>query len=374
MAVDWQEVRREFPALENWTYLNTATFGQLPRRASDAVARHLGHRDELACGDFLDWYNDADRIRGSVAELICCDPTDVAFVTNAASALATLIGGLEWNPGDRVVTLCDEFPNNLYSPALLGRAGVEPVEVPWEGFRDAITPKTRLVILSTVNYTNGFRPPLDEIAEFLRARGVLLYVDGTQSVGALRFDASIIQPAMMAVHAYKWLLGPTGSGFIHVHPELRGKLPPTVIGWRSHRDWRRVDSLHHGVPEFVEAAEKYEGGMLSFLPLLAMGASVEFMLEIGPERIERRVMDLADKLRALLRELGARLVFDEKPHYDSPVIAARFEGVDASRLAVELKKRRVLVSARHGNLRVSTHFYNNEDDLARLRDELLQLL
>ncbi|MCP5111348.1 MAG: aminotransferase class V-fold PLP-dependent enzyme, partial [bacterium] len=245
---------------------------------------------------------------------------------------------------------------------------------PWDGIVEAITHRTRLVVLSTVNYTSGFRPPLGELSKLLRERGIPLYVDGTQSVGALRFDASEVQPAMMAVHAYKWLLGPTGSGFLYVHPEFRSRLEPTVIGWRSHKDWRRVDNLHHGAPDFVEAAEKYEGGMLNFPSLFAMGASVEMMLEIGPEAIEHRVMELAGKLRDILRGLGGRLLYDEKPHYDSPVVAARFPGVDPSELAKALHQRRILISARHGNLRVSTHFYNNEEDLERLHQGLRSLL
>jgi len=66
-AVDWVSVRAQFPALRNWTYLNTATFGQLPRRAVEASVRHFAHRDETACADFLDWYNDADALRAVLA-------------------------------------------------------------------------------------------------------------------------------------------------------------------------------------------------------------------------------------------------------------------------------------------------------------------
>ena len=102
--------------------------------------------------------------------------------------------------------------------------------------------------------------------------------------------------------------------------------------------------------------------MLNFAAIYAMGATVQMMLDIGPAAIENRVMELAATTRAMLREEGASIV-----HEDSPIVAARFEGVDASRLARELKERRILVSARHGNLRVSVHLYNNEDDLEELR-------
>lgn len=369
--MDWSIIRAEFPALSAWTYLNTATFGQLPRRAAEAVAGHFSHRDELACSDFLTWFDDADEIRGLVARLIHCSAADIAFITNAAAALALLIGSIDWREGDRIVTLQDEFPNNLYHPALLSAQGVELVETSWEGFHQAIDSRTRLVAISEVNYTSGFRAPIGEIAKFLRGRGVLFFVDGTQSVGALQFEAGAIRPDMLAVHGYKWLLCPNGAGFMYVNPGLRERMAPNVIGWRSHRDWRRVDNLHHGAPVFKPEAEKYEGGMLPFPLLYAMKASLEMMLEIGPAAIEKRALELASKTRSMLRELGAEV--PESSHFDSPIIAARFPKKDASELALRLKERRVLVSARHGNLRVSTHFYNNEEDVARLEEELKRL-
>jgi cysteine desulfurase/selenocysteine lyase len=365
MTVNWEAIRSEFPALANWTYLNTATFGQLSRPSTEAVARHFAHRDEVACWDFLSWYDDADRIRAKVGRLICCSPDDVAFIPNSSSALGILLTGLDWRAGDRIVTLEHEFPNNLYAPAMLGRLGVEMIETPWERFYESVDGRTRLVAISMANYNTGFAPPLDEIAEFLRRRGVLLYVDGTQSLGALRFDTSRIQPDMLAVHAYKWMLSPNGIGFMYVRPDLRERLRPNAIGWRSHRDWRNVDNLHHGVPELTTTAEKYEGGGMSSALLYAMEASIDLMLEIGPEAIEERVLGLAAKTRDILRDLGAHVEVQA-----SPIVAARFENRDVSALARALKERRVLVAARRGHLRVSPHFYNNDQDLDVLRDAL----
>jgi len=367
---DWPRIRTEFPALERWTFLNTATFGQVPRRAVEAVSAHFARRDELACTDFMEWFDDADRIRAAVARLIHCQAADIAFVPNACTGLS-LLYGLDWHDGDRVVTLEHEFPNHYYFPAHLRARGVEFVETPYEHFREAITPRTRLVVLSTVNYSTGFRAPLNEMAPFLREHGVLLFVDGTQSAGALRFDVAAAQPDLLAVDGYKWLLAPNGAGFIYVHPTLRARLEPNVVGWRSHKDWRRHEQLHHGAPEFRSEAEKYEGGMLVFPALYGMAASIEWFLEIGLEVIERRVLELAEKTREVLRRAGAQVLSDVLPHHDSPIVCARFEGRDASVLAAELKaKHRVLVAARHGNLRVSPHFYNNEEDLDRLASAL----
>ncbi len=365
----WDEVRSEFPALAHWTYLNTATQGLLPRRATQAVARHFAHRDELACGDFLAWYDDADRIRGKIARLIHCAPEDIAFIPNASTALGLLLAGMDWRSGDHVLTLEHEFPNNLYAPGLLERYGVETTACPWERLYESVKAKTRLAIVSSVNYTTGFAPPLAQLAEFLHARGVLLYIDGTQSVGALRFDTSRIQPDMLAVHGYKWLFSPEGAGFFYIAPQLRDRLQPNVVGWRSHRNWRNVDNLHHGVPELLPSAEKYEGGGLSFGLLYGMEASLDLILEIGPDFVEQRVLDLAAKTRQMLRGLGATVA-----DYASPVLAARFERHDVSALVRGLTEQRVLVAARRGSLRVSPHLYNNEHDLEIFERALRGLL
>jgi len=370
MSVDWKAVREEFPALKNWTYLNTATFGQLSRRSTEAVVRHFAHRDEMACADFLNWFDDMDRIRGKVGQLFGCEAGDVAFIQNASSGLAILLSGLKWRAGDTVVTLENEFPNNLYAPALLQSRGVTMVACPWERLESIVEQHhTRVVVLSTVNYNTGFRPPLEELSRFLHDRGVLLFVDGTQSAGALRFDIRKVQPDVFAVNSYKWLNGPNGAGFLYVSPELRETLPPLNVGWRSHYDWRNVDHLHHGIPEMVRTAEKYEGGMLPFALLYAMEAAIDLVLEIGGDVVEQRVLDLATQTRGLLSEFGATVNQDA-----APIVAAKFEGRDVSKLALDLKQERILVAARKGNLRVSPHFYNNEDDLDALRQGLRELL
>ena len=357
---DWKQVRAEFPSLNRWTFLNTATFGQLPQRAVDAVSRHFAHRDETACHDFLSWFDDHDRLRAKLARLINASSDDIAFVPNASAALALLVAGLDWRDGDEILTLEGEFPNQIYAPAFLGRKGVVAREVPWERLLDSLSPRTRLVAVSTVNYVTGFRVPLDDLSRECRHRGIVLYLDGTQSLGALQFDFERIQPDMLSVNAYKWMLAPNGAAFVAVHPRLREKLEPLNIGWRSHHDWRNVDHLHHGAPEFKTSAEKYEGGMLPSSALYALEASVDFMLELGPDAIEQRVLSLARQCRGLFD--------DPLPFDDTAIVAARV--ADASALAKKLKERRVLVSARHGLLRVSTHFYNDEQDLDRLAEAL----
>jgi selenocysteine lyase/cysteine desulfurase len=357
---DWQKIRSEFPALENRAYLNTATFGQLPRRATEAVARHWQHRDEFACTDFLSWYDDADRLRASIAKLIGAASDDIAFVDSSAGALGMVLAALDLKADDNIVTLQDEFPNYLYMP--------QTREVPWERFYDSVDKNTRLVAISEVNYATGFRPPLDELSKFTRDRGVILFVDGTQSLGALTIDLKKLHVDIYAAHAYKWLISPPGSSFMAVLEPLRSNLRAIKVGWRSHKTWRDVDNLHHGTPEFVDSAEKYEGGGLPFALLYAFEQSVQLMLETGPDLIEQRVMQLAESTRDRLRELGASV------NAGSQIVAAKFPQADPSHLARELKKKNVNVAARHGFLRVSPHFYNDDNDLEQLCEAIKPLI
>ena len=359
--MDWNGVRTQFPALSRWTYLNTATFGQIPQAGTAAIAKHCEHRDAFACGDFLDWYTDADRLRGSLARLLHASSEDIAFAPSAAHALSTVVAGLELGEHDTVLTLQDEFPNQLYLHNLR--------EVPWSEFYGAIDSTVKLVAISEVNYATGFRPPLADISSVLSARGIPLFVDGTQSAGALEFDTSKTAVDVYAVHGYKWMISPPGAGFFYISPEFRSRLKPNVIGWRSHYDWRNVDNLHHGSPVFSTKAEKYEGGGLPFALLYAMEASVNLMLEIGPEVIEQRVLRLAGSAGDRLRNLGAEVI-----ETGSQIVAARFPEHDVSQIARALKEKKILVAARHGHLRVSPHFYNNEEDLDRLVEGLKPIL
>ncbi len=360
--MNWNEIRQQFPALSHTTYLNSATFGQLPLRTQAAVAKHFERRDREACADFLTWFDDMDELRALIGRLVNCQAEDVAFAPNAAAALSLFLGGIDFHPGDRIATLPNEFPNQFYYANWLSAKGVELVEVPG---LEAIPERTKAVVLSTVNYTNGYRPDLPRISKAAKQAGALLYIDGTQSLGALTFDIDAIAPDMFAVDGYKWLLCPNGATFFYISPALRRQIQPAVIGWRSDKGWRGVDDLNHGIPKFPEAAERYEGGMLAFPSLYGMAESIRMLLELGPSAVEARVLSLAGQTAQILQATGATI-----QNANTNIVAAHWGDRDASQLAKDLRAKGIMVAARHGNLRVSPHFYNTEADLDALRRSL----
>lgn len=369
--MDWNAIRDEFPALRGRAYLNTATYGQLPRSASAAVAEHLARRDANACIDFLDWFEELNELREQLGRLIGADAEDIAFVPNASHALALVMNGIEWHEGDEIITLKHEFPNQIY--ASHARTGVRGIVSKWNEIEEHLSPKTRLVALSTVNYETGFRPDLASLLPKLRERGVLVYLDGTQSIGALRFDCQELQPDFLGVDAYKWMISPNGAAFLYVSPEARRWLVPNVVGWRSDRDWRSVEALHHGSPRFAESAEKYEGGMLPFACLYAMRASVRLIQQIGLDQIEHRVLSLAGTIRQEICRLGGESIDMPATGLPSQIVMMRLPGLESSAIARQLEEKRIHVSIRRAYMRISPHFYNNEEDVDALLTALKQL-
>lgn len=355
-VVNWEEIRSLFPSLATKTFLNSATMGQLPQSATDAVLAHLQRRDITAAVDAPKWFDDLDGLRAKIGRLVNATANDIAFIPSTTHGLAIALNGIDWQPGDRVITLSSEFPNNTYAPSLLTRKGVEFIETPIEEFASHVNGRTRLVMVSALNYVTGFRAPLKEMRRL--CPGALFYVDATQGCGAIEFDVQDLDIDMLSVHGYKWMLSPTGAGFLYVKPTVRQWLEPNVVGWRSHHNWRDWSNLHHGMPEFSTAAERYEGYFPAMPLYYAMEQSVDLFLQLGAATIETRVLDLANQLRQRVEALGGTV-----EHSNSPILACRFPRIDSNRLAARLQERNIIVSARHGLLRVSVHLYNNESDL-----------
>lgn len=374
---DWGAVRALFPACQLWTHLNSAAFGPVPSTAVAAMNRHFADVGESASLNFMSWFDRLDSIRAKIGRLIGADAADIGFCPNAGTALSWFLNGIQWSRGDEVVAIDHEFPNNLYAPLLLDRVNVKFRPLPGpdgpidpDFILDALGPNTKLVLMSSVNYSNGLRAPLESLGPELRSRDVLFCVDATQSVGVLQHDLHATPVDFLFAHAYKWMLSPPGTGFFYAPKSTRERMAPTVVSWRSHKGWRNHEELHHGRPEPTEEAMRYEGGVQSFPLLFALEASIDLILECGPRAIESRALGLASECRDIFRSHGMSLLSPRESGSESAIVTASSPGRDVVELCRALEKKRIAVSARKGNLRASLHFFNNRDDLHRLSDAL----
>lgn len=377
MAVDWQAVRAQFPALSESVWLNTATFGQVPLRAQQAIQRHYEERNRMGARWFLRWFEEADAARADIAGLFGVDAEDFAYIPNANHALSLLVNAIDWRPGDEILSFENEFPNQTYAVALVAHHGVKLRVVKLSEWQEALTDQTRLVSVSQTNYATGEEAPVDAMNVALRRHPALLYVDGTQTAGARKLLFPEGLPDLYAVNGYKWMNSPPGAAFALIPAYTRAWLRPQTIGWRSDRNWRNVSLLSQGMPEFADSADRYEGGMLPIENIAAMRESALLVREIGIDVVEERVMALAAQIREVLTKVDATFIGSESgvSLATSHIVSAKLpEPFSAETVVQELDAKGVQVSARHGYLRVSAHYYNNEQDIERFASVLRSAL
>jgi selenocysteine lyase/cysteine desulfurase len=370
---------QEFPVTRECVYLNHAGVGPLSRRAAGRMA--MLAETVSRSGDRL-WFDrmaEVERVRGLAARLIGArEAREVAFVENTSTALSLVAEGLEWKPGDNVVGAALEFPSNVYPWMGLAARGVEYRQAkerdgridPEELF-SLIDSRTRMVALSWVQYASGFRSDLARLGRACRELGILFVVDVIQGLGALPLDVEADFIDVAAASAHKWLLGPEGIAMLYVSDRVVERLRPMRSGWRSMREpfqWTEFDLT------WSEGAKRFESGTLNVYGILALGGSLEILLEIGAEVIEPRVLALANLAARGLKELGLAVVSSRHRTETSGIVTAVPSGRTADELVKRLNERGVVVAARAGRLRIAPHFYNTADEIERCLEELSGLI
>ena len=368
----WDRLRREFPAANGCAYLNTASRGLIPVDAARAGGHYFErmHAD-AAAGLGSVWAQALEQARARTADFINARAEDIAFLPNSSSGINIAIDLLA-EPGE-VLVHRDEFPSvslpwlqrgypvRFLEPA---RGGVLEVDA----IADALSQDTRYVAISALQYASGFAVDLSALGELCRDRGLYLFCDATQAAGAIPIDVSEFDPDVLVFSGYKWVCAGYGLGTLYVarrHLESRA-LPGA--GWRSAKD---AYGLANDRVDNVQQAYALEYGNPLLPAPLVMEASLALLDSIGIENIQRRLQQLGAHLRQGLADAGRAM--------NSPEDLSRcggitmFEDDDAEGLAAALLRRDVHVSARHGLVRVSPHFYNNEQDIDHFLDELRRL-
>jgi selenocysteine lyase/cysteine desulfurase len=361
--------RAEFPVLQRQLYFNHAGVAPTSQRVATAVREwtedllHHGVKHERA------WEARAEHVRALAARIIGAEPTEIAFVRNTSHGLGLVAEGLDWRPGDEVAVATSlEYPSNVYPWLHLKDRGVSVREIAAtqggitpEAVVAALTPRTRLVALSSVQYASGYRTDLDAVGAVCERAGVLLCVDGIQSVGCLPVDVKRSRIHFLSADSHKWMLGISGIGFLYVAREVLPRLRPVLVGWRSTTDAWNFNRSHF---ELRADAAKLEEGSHAFTGIYALGAALELLLEVGLPTIEARIRELLATLDEGLRALGCET--GPAPEHRAGILTFLPRGGDPRALYGHLAERDVSLSLRRGRLRLSPHFYNQPEELERL--------
>ncbi|MBI2970578.1 MAG: aminotransferase class V-fold PLP-dependent enzyme [Gammaproteobacteria bacterium] len=396
--VDWDKSRREFPGLRDRIFLDAACVSLLPDRARRAVEEFGAQlvapaaRDATCHHIWMD--GERDKALPQIAAMLGCRAEQLCLVESTTQGLNIAAQAIPWRRGDEVL-MCDlEFLQVAIPFVMLGQSrGVKPVFVRHrngvadvDGFRAALTSKTRAIVVSSTQWTNGYRIDLSGLAELARGAGAWLVVDGVQQAGAVPFQLEGIDFLVSGGH--KWLNAPMGTGFLYLSERVLAKLDPACWGYLAldppKGGWGNYFTTPTITPDreyrFVRTARRFEtGGTANYPGAIALAKSVEIVNEAGIEAVAQRIWDLGDRLIDGLQRLDLRLETPFAPSNRAGIISFTLGTREGDRACVDhLLQRGIWVGQRYtsgtGGVRVSIHYFNNQEDLDRLIEELAAFL
>jgi selenocysteine lyase/cysteine desulfurase len=370
------EIRAEFPVTESWTYLNHATHGPLSRRTVAAIERVARGWSVPPTLDAAAREAEIAAARDNVAALVNGAQSRVAFVGNLGDAISLCAAGIDWRDGDNVVIPRDEFPSVVYAFLNLERRRVTVrfVDKDARGFTDldriasAIDGRTRALVISHVEFMDGYRNDLGAIGRLCCDRGILSIVDVTQSMGPLPIDVAETGVDVVAAHGYKWLMVSYGLGVIHFSERAIAEIHPVYVGRLSVN--KSFEDLDYAL-DWREGGLRYQTGGINWLSIAALNASAELIRLADPAQTERHTLALTDRLLEAVIRKGYRVTSCLARLHRSPIVSftAGSHASDAA-LVAELTRQNVAVSLRGRGVRVSPYFYNTNEDIDRLIDLL----
>jgi selenocysteine lyase/cysteine desulfurase len=372
------DYRSEFFDFGDTIFLNCAAQGALPRISATAVQEGLLLKTQPQTVRDDIYFRLPNEIRAELAALLGGSPADYAVTNGASDGVFAVARGLQWERGDEVLVVEDDFPGNFFPWSNLAGSGVSLRVLAAEGqpvrtaqFTSALGRRTRAACVSLVSYISGHRIDLERLAPACRENGTLLVLDITQAAGALELNLEQAGIDVAVCAGYKWLLSPYGTGFAYFHPSVLAKLAVTDVYWQAVEGAEDFNRLPRAGWKLAGGARRFDSTeTASFLNCSAMLASLRFLGRVGVSYIERHVKNLLDRLVEQLPPAFC-VVSSLEPAERSTVLAIAGRDAAATRRAYEaLLAARIIVSLRNDCLRISPHIYNTEEQIARVVDVL----
>ena len=366
-----EAARKLFPHIEQKKlYLNHASTSPLSVRVVEAIAAYYNQR---MLGTLENYQNDivmVARCRDMVRRLINAESVDrIAFTTSTTEAINIVSSGLPWKHGDRILLNDLDFPANVYPYMNLRRLGVEidiaksvKGAIPVETIAGALTPQTRLVALSAVQFLSGYRADLKEIGELCRQRNIIFAVDAIQAIGAVHVDVQDDRIDALATGCQKWQMAPHGAGYLYLTEELQSRIRQQHCGWLgAENPW---DFFNYNQP-LAATARRYEGGSMNMPSLWGLHAALSTIQEFGSSAIESHILAITEMLAKGLQSIeGVTLYSPEAECNRAGIVTIDLAPHLDARMCFDLMmKRNITLGLRDGKLRYSPHFYNSPGDM-----------
>jgi L-cysteine/cystine lyase len=377
-------IRAELPVTQRYRYFNTGTNGPLPQHSHDALVANA--QMELSEGrirqaGFMNLLQNLSDTRAAVAQLLRCDASEIALTRNTTEGMNIAVMGLSWQTGDEVITSTTEHPGGLYPVYLLQRRyGVTlritqigmPSHDPIEELRTALSPRTKAVVLSHVNWATGMVLPVRELADLAHDAGALFICDAAQATGMIPSNVYELGVDAYSCSGQKWLCGPDGTGALFVRRERWGAIQQTFMSYFSIQP---ESTDHEGNFTPAGGAQRYEVSLGYPGGLKAWQASLRWIgEEIGWNWVYQRIAALGQYCYAALSALDGVTMLTPRDRM-AGLVHFRVNGVAPVELTKELDAAGILIRDTHDPdaNRVSTGFYNTEKEIDDLCQAIQQI-
>ncbi len=384
------KARSEFPGLCDRVFLDAACVSLLPDRAGQAVSEFTAELIHMSARDATEHHIWMDQLRSDaipqVSKLLGTDNRNIALVESTTHGLNIAAQSIPWNPGDEVL-MCDLEFLQVAIPfvKMAGYADVKPVFVKHQdgvadvdAFSKQASSRTRAIVVSSTQWSNGYRIDLSGLAELAASMGAWLIVDGIQQAGAVPFDLDGID--FLIAGGHKWLNAPMGTGFTYLSDRVLNELEPGSWGYLGleppEGGWGNYFTTPGITPdrqyEFIRSAKRFElNGTSNYPGAIALGKSLEVVNEYGIEAAAEHIWNLGDRLIEGLKRLDVHLETPFDRDRRAGIISFSFESRSRDTACLDhLLDRKIYVAQRYtskaGGIRVSVHYFNNENEIDQL--------
>lgn len=372
-----KEIRNTFPHIETGrTYFNHAAIGPLSNSVKEKLHLYLEERNSGAIENFGMLLEASSNAKKGIARLLNAKKNRLAWTENVSAGLNILAQGLKWTKGDRIIINDLEFPSNVYPFLNLKNYGVvvdtaksKNGKVDVEQYEKLITPETKLISISAVQFLSGYRADLKALGELCKSKGIIFCVDAIQATGVVKIDVEECNIDYLAGGSHKWLMSLQGLGYIYITPELMNKLEQKYLGWLSVDDeWNLLDYN----TKLKENASRFHLGTNSVIGIFALAKSLELFENFGIGKIEVRNLSNTKYFIEQLKLNGFEpVLLGENENRLAGITTIKID--DGERIYKELAASKIDASLREGMLRFSPHFYNTKTEIDLVIDKLKEL-
>lgn len=402
MNMNWEKIRKEeWPILETMVFLDAACVSFAPQRsvrALKAFADMSARQDEANSSAH---HIAMDSLRGKAyaeaAKLLNADPEEIAIVESTTHGLNIAATSLPLGDGDNIITTNLEFLQVPMPWCAMKRTKNIEIRVcrtkdnsfTAEDFAKLCDTKTKMIVISTVEWCNGWRMDLKELGEFCRKNRIWLVVDAVQHLGVMKLDTKEAHIDILAAGGHKWLNSPFGAGVLYINKELLPKIQPAFWGylntevpeggWGAY--WENPAAKAVKEWEFIPSARRFEiGGTSNYPGAIALGETLGLVNELGIETIQNRIEELTTYCMDRLEEIGATLITHrDRDHRSGIVIARLYDDLETDRRVLKgLHERKIFIAQRFtdyvGGFRISCHYFNNFKDFDTMIGGMKELI